>query len=290
MVYATVVIATHNRVDILRRTLEAMLRQDFSDYEIIVVDDGSKDNTKTVLKEFSEKNKKISTISYAKSGGPAKARNKGIDKAKGEIIAIMDDDCIPAKNWLGNLISPFKQNKKIGITSSYSEFGGTSTAYRKELLLKSEKFDENFPFSNREDTDTVFKIQDLGFDVKKVNADFEHVHKQPEGLGNKIKYGLKRIWIHQVDPLLYKKHPKRAKEFMDIKFGFLRNPMADFKTATGLWASDGKMNFSSPQGIVLLQNKTPVHTLTIILLGIGYVFLVKFARLWGSIKHGKLLI
>ncbi len=289
MVYASVVIATHNREDILRRTLEEMLKQDFSDYEVIVVDDGSRDNTKSVLQEFS-KNNKISTISYAKSGGPAKARNKGIDRANGEIIAIMDDDCIPAKNWLGNLISVFKQNPKIGITSSYSEFGGTSTAYRKELLLKSGKFDETFPFSNREDTDTVFKIQDLGFEVKKVKADFEHVHKQPQGFGNKIKYGLKRIWIHQVDPLLYKKHPQRTKEFMDIKFGFLRNPMADFKTATGLWASDGKINFSSPQGVVLLKNRTPVHTFIIILLGIGYVFLVKSARLWGSIKYGKLLI
>ena len=289
MVYATVVIATHNRENILRRTLERMLEQDFSDYEVIVVDDGSRDNTKSVLDEFS-KNNKISAISYAKSGGPAKARNRGIDKAHGEIIAIMDDDCIPAKNWLGNLIAPFPKNPKIGIASSYSEFGGTSTAYRKDLLLKSGKFDENFPFSNREDTDTVFKIQDLGFEVKKVKADFEHVHKQPQGLLNKIRYGLKRIWIHQVDPLLYKKHPQRTKEFMDIKFGFLRNPMADFKTATGLWASDGKMNFSSPQGIVLLQNKTPIHTSIIILLGIGYVFLVKSARLWGSIKYGKFLI
>jgi hypothetical protein len=97
--------------------------------------------------------------------------------------------------------------------------------------------------------------------------------------------------IHKFDPILFKKNPKRATEFFDVKYGFLRNPKKDFETATGLWwKKSDRFSLSSPQGVVLIENKSPVHKIAIIFLGIVYVFLVKGARLYGSIKCGKLMI
>ena len=86
--------------------------------------------------------------------------------------------------------------------------------------------------------------------------------------------------VHMNDVLLFKKHPKETAEMLDIKLGFIRNPVKDFQVATGLWA--GKKNFSasSPQGVYFVRNKTPLHTILIILLGIFYVFAVAHRQLF----------
>lgn len=293
MTKASIIVATKNREDILKRALAAMLKQNYRGYEIIVVSDGSTDNTAAMMEEICKRHKNVKFINNVQSKGPATARNAGIRMSRAEYVVIMDDDCIPEKNWLRNLLEPFKHDKKIGIVSSYGYHGGTSTAYRKNVLVKAGLFDEEFPENYREDTDTVFKILDLGYIVKLIdNAKFEHFHKQPNGLLGKIKYCWKRVWIHKNDVLLFKKHPKRTADFLDIRFGFLRNPWKDFEIATGLWEfkKRGKINLSSPQGVTLIENRGPLHFLLILLGGVTYVFLVKLARLYGSIKYGKFLI
>lgn len=288
---ASIIVATKNRKDILVNAVEAMLTQQPLE-EIIVINDGSTDGTEIALEKLAE-NKKVRTINLKESKGPATARNKGIKVASGEFIVIMDDDCIPKKNWLKNLLEPFKKNKNVGITSSYSYYGGTSTAYRTELMKKINGFDERFRTNYREDTDTVFKILDLGYSVETVdNALFDHIHKQPSGLLNKAKYGWKRIWIHANDALLYKNHPERTKELLDIRLGVIRNPWKDFEVATGLWQEKGKRTFAlgSPQGVTLIEGKSPLHMIAIIMMGVCYVILVKLARLYGSVKFGKILV
>ncbi len=288
---ASIIIATKNRSNILARSLNAMLSLDFDSFEIIVANDGSTDSTKSFLEDISSKTSKIKALNFSKSRGPAFARNRAIEQSKGRFIVIMDDDCIPQKKWLSQLLKPFEKNKNIGITSSFNYFGGTSTAYRGTLLQKIGLFDESFPFNYREDTDSVFKILDLGYKVEMVKAPFDHFHKQPENFLQKIKYGFKRLWMHHVDPLIFKKHPVRGKNFFDVKLGFIRNPVKDFEVATGLWwKRSPKLSLSSPQGVKLIENKSPLHFIIIILGGIFYAVAIKFVRLYGSIKYGKLLV
>jgi hypothetical protein len=91
--------------------------------------------------------------------------------------------------------------------------------------------------------------------------------------------------------LLYKKHPTKAcRDFLHIKYGFIIDPLEDFKVATGLWKTDGKLELSSPRGITFIKNDSPLHALLIIISGICYVLAVKTSRLIGSIKFKKLLI
>jgi hypothetical protein len=203
----------------------------------------------------------------------------------------MDHDCIPSKTWLRDLIRGFEDDK-VGVVSSFGSYGGTSTAFRKELLQKAGGYDERY-FYYREDTDLTFGIMDLGFEYKIVNADYVHDHKEvaPKGKKAMVKYVLKRLRYHENDALLFKKHPRLATPFLHVKFGFMVDPRQDFRVVVNKWeGSDQNLKLGSPRGIVILENKSALHALGIILLGIAYVFAIKFYRLIGSIRFGKLLI
>ncbi len=288
---ASIVVATYNNKKTIGKVLSAMLSQKFNGkYEIIVVNDGSTDGTKEFLDSF-KKGKSILKVIHQENTGVCKARNNGIKKAKYEIIVNMDHDCIPEKDWLQKLVDGF-DSEKVGVVSSYGYYGGTSTAFRKYLLDKVGYYDEEYKYY-REDTDLSFKVMDLGYEFKLVEAKYEHDHDEdtPENFFSFIKYALKRLKYHQNDVLLYKKHStKLCESFLHIKFGFLVDPLQDFKVATGLWEKNGSFKLSSPRGITFLENKSIFHTAIIILAGIAYVIAVKTSRLVGSIKFGKLLL
>ena len=88
----SVIVTTYNRASFLSETIDSILYQTYKNFELIVVDDGSTDNTEEAVKMYSD-----SRLQYIKTnnwGGPAKPRNVGINKAKGEYIAFCDDDDI----------------------------------------------------------------------------------------------------------------------------------------------------------------------------------------------------
>ncbi len=289
---ASIVIATFNNAKVLRRTLNGMLKLDYpARYEIIVIDDGSRDGTVEMMQTEFAKEKKITFKALGKNSGVCRARNTGIALAKYPIVVNMDHDCIPEKNWLRNLMKGF-ENEEVGVVSSFGGYGGTSTAFRKEVLDKIGGYDEKY-FYYREDTDLTFGIMDLGYKYKKVKADYLHDHKEvaPKGILQSIKYVIKRLLYHENDVLLFKKHPKLAGEFLQVKFGFMINPVSDFKVVANLWDGSSKeLKLGSPRGITFIENKTPLHTALIIFAGLVYVVAVKLFRLWGSIKFRKLLI
>jgi glycosyltransferase involved in cell wall biosynthesis len=86
----SVIIPTYNREKTLPRAINSVLNQTYKNWELIIVDDGSIDNTKKILKPYL-KNKKIKYY-YKKNEGVSSARNLGIKKARGEYIALLDSD------------------------------------------------------------------------------------------------------------------------------------------------------------------------------------------------------
>ncbi len=289
---ASIVIASYNNKVVLEKVLDAMLVLDYpNEFEVIVVDDGSKDGTIEMLhKKFGE-NKKIKIIGYGGNKGVCMARNEGIKLARFPIVVNMDHDCIPSKVWLSDLVKGF-EDSKVGVVSSFGSFGGTSTAFRKEILDKVGGYDKHY-FYYREDTDLTFKIMDLGWQYKIVKADYVHDHKEiaPKGKKQWMKYVLKRLHYHENDVLLYKKHPKLAGKFLNVKLGFIVSPKSDFNVVVNKWnGSSKKLKLCSPRGLILIENKSPLHAIAIIFCGIIYIFAIKFFRLIGSIKFRKLLI
>lgn len=106
----SVIICTHNRCESLKGTLESLLGQrgngDFQ-YEVIVVDNNSKDMTKEVVMSFKKRLEERLRYVFEGNLGLSYARNKGIEESGGEIIAFTDDDVAVAKNWLKTINDTF---------------------------------------------------------------------------------------------------------------------------------------------------------------------------------------
>ena len=96
----SVVIPTYNRSEWLKRVIENLLNQTCRDFEIVVVDDGSADDTEIMLKELIEKARCELAYIRQENKGAGSARNTGINHAKGEFLLFIDDDIIPATNLI----------------------------------------------------------------------------------------------------------------------------------------------------------------------------------------------
>lgn len=196
----SVIIPTYNRPKQLERCLRSLVRQNYprEKYEIIVVDDGSKDDNGETVSLFSGA-LQLKYL-YQKNMGPASAKNLGIEYAKGDIIAYMDDDCIVSEDWLACIKKTFDEYpatqviqgcielpsgmnlllvaqreilnfaNEIRILNSpidnkkYALYLGFNSAIRKSILIKYRLFfDEDL--TAREDEDLYRRIKDLSINV-----------------------------------------------------------------------------------------------------------------------------
>jgi len=104
---ASIIICTRNRHNLISNCLDSLLdlQSVRGKYEIIVVDNGSTDSTKATIHSFSSK-LNIEYV-YEPIPGLSRARNKGLENAKGDITIYLDDDTLVYKNWLAELLTPF---------------------------------------------------------------------------------------------------------------------------------------------------------------------------------------
>ena len=103
----SVIIPVYNVEKYLRTCIDSVLAQDFNDYEIILIDDGSPDNSGAICDEYAEKYNFISVI-HQENKGQGGARNTGIDAARGDYILFLDSDdfILPnAFSYLSNLMA-----------------------------------------------------------------------------------------------------------------------------------------------------------------------------------------
>lgn len=119
MCKVSVVIPYYNREHTIVRALESVVNQTYSDFEIILINDGSTDNGEKIVAEFIEKNKKFKFVHVKqKNSGPSRARNKGIRRAKGEYIAFLDSDDSWDSRKLELQIGFMEQNTECMITGT----------------------------------------------------------------------------------------------------------------------------------------------------------------------------
>ncbi len=88
----SITIATYNVQNFIRESMESILNQTFQDFEVICIDDGSKDNTVSILKEFASKDNRIQIVEKEVNEGLAVARNLSLELAKGEYVTFLDGD------------------------------------------------------------------------------------------------------------------------------------------------------------------------------------------------------
>jgi len=134
----SVIIPTYNSANYVKEAVDSVLGQTYKNIGVIVVDDGSTDNTKSILEKYI-KSGEIKYI-YQDNNGPASARNNGIKKSSGEFIAFLDADDVWLPNKLEKQIKLF-ENNDVGLVYSDMEFFGGKFKYRHHSeVLKREMF------------------------------------------------------------------------------------------------------------------------------------------------------
>ena len=136
----SVIIPTYNRAERLGKAIDSVLNQSHQDFELIIVDDGSDDNTAEVIESYS------SDIVYLrqKNSGPAAARNRGIEKARYDLLAFLDSDDWFAKNKLEIQMEAMNRNPSYLISHTQE------TWYRNGNIL-------NQKVKHRKNSGDIFK-------------------------------------------------------------------------------------------------------------------------------------
>lgn len=125
--HISVIIPVYNAEATLKKCVDSVLMQPFADFEVILVDDGSKDGSLQICEEYARRDSRV-TVIHKENGGVSSARNRGLEIAKGTWVTFVDSD-----DYLGNGFLP---NEELGadiVFGSYlnvidaREFGGFSS-------------------------------------------------------------------------------------------------------------------------------------------------------------------
>ena len=113
----SIIIPTYNRGNLLQGAISSILNQTYKNWELIIVDDRSTDNTKELVRNYMKKDKRIKYVVNEHKKGPGGARNQGIEIAKGEYIAFLDSDDEWFKHHLKDSVKVL-ENEPVDVCSS----------------------------------------------------------------------------------------------------------------------------------------------------------------------------
>ena len=233
----SVIVASYNAARTLKSCLESLARLNYPDYEVILVDDGSVDNTPKVVSEFPKTN----CLRHERNLGLSSARNTGIAAAKGEIIAFTDADCRADEDWLyylvgdllkgefaamggPNLLPPEDSPVATAVMASpggpahvmlddreAEHIPGCNMAFFKEALLEIGGFDPVFRTAG-DDVDVCWRLQQAGYKIGFSPAAFVwHYRRSNAGAYLKQQRG-----YGEAEALLARKHPECFNKFGGI--------------------------------------------------------------------------
>ena len=198
----TVVVPAYNAAGTIGETLAAILGQTLKPAEVIVVDDGSTDDTARVARDAGGTVRVITQP----NAGPAAARNRGIVAATSPVVAFTDSDCRPTETWLADLLTGFESDRVAGVgghvkgigtnlISRYVDFtrilepGLTddgivslvtaNACFRRSVLLEVGLFCERFRKPGGEEPELCERIRAAGYQFRAVDGGVVyHHHKQ----------------------------------------------------------------------------------------------------------------
>ena len=130
MPLVSIIIPAKNAESTIRKCLNSILHVDYPSYELIVIDDGSTDNTPKILSEY----KDIKTIT-TRGIGPSKARNIAAKEAKGEYLAFTDADCVVDATWLSELLLGFKIFPGAAACGGRQELPQNASDFEKSVFI-----------------------------------------------------------------------------------------------------------------------------------------------------------
>lgn len=230
----SVVIPTYKRTELLMRCLQALTDQSIekTSYEVIVVSDGPDMKTQNAVQAWKEASGlNVSFHHLGEKRGPAAARNRGWQHAKGWLIAFTDDDCIPDARWLESFAAAYKDEDQLVLSGKVivplpqvptdfelntshletAEFITANCACTRTALLKTGGFDERFAQAWREDSDFQFRVMGEAIPLRKVDTAIVVHPVRSARWGASIYEQRKGMY----NALLYKKFP----DLYEIRIG-----------------------------------------------------------------------
>jgi len=175
MIKVSVIIPTYNYGKYICDAVDSILKQTYNDYEIIVVDDGSTDNTGEILKKYDDK----LSYYYIENQGPAAARNLGIKKAKGKYISFLDSDDAFEPEKLEIQVDILEKQRNVGLI--YSDFlyvnNTLASVYYNFKCKKLYSHTEALQYlwhNNYINTSTVMTVKDYLFEAGLYNESYRY--------------------------------------------------------------------------------------------------------------------
>lgn len=127
----SIIIPVYNRGKMISEAIKSSLNQTYNNIEIIVVNDGSTDNTLEVVETLQETNTKIKIINQ-ENKGVSQARITGLNNASGEYVMFLDSDDLISKNYVSSLVQALEESKtKVALSRRYQEMGPLRILYNK---------------------------------------------------------------------------------------------------------------------------------------------------------------
>lgn len=117
----SIIVPVYNAAATLCKTVDSIQNQTFRDWELILIDDCSKDESKKICDEFALADKRIRVIAHKKNSGPSAVRNTGLKNASGEFIVFVDSDDLISKDYLQQLLSAQKKYQADIIWCNYAD-------------------------------------------------------------------------------------------------------------------------------------------------------------------------
>lgn len=116
----TILMPVYNGEKFLKEAIESILCQTYELFEFLIIDDGSKDNTAKIIKEYKKADKRIMVITHNGNKGLVYSLNEGLKEAKGSYIARMDADDISFPNRLSEQVSFMNRNKDVTVCGTWA--------------------------------------------------------------------------------------------------------------------------------------------------------------------------
>ena len=257
----SVVIPTRNRCDLLREALEALFKQtiDPATFEIIVVDNLSTDGTPAMVDELQAE--APCGLRYHVMGvnrGPAPARNKGVELARGRIIAFTDSDCRPEPTWLERGMAAFTDNVALvtgsvvfkpeqpqlffsRVTSEVREehpaYPTANAFYRRDVFLEMGGFDTSLCFRDLfgravecADSDLAWRIKKKGYRNVFVRDMVVHHEVEQQTPGQWLIEPLRLCAV----PALVRQHPELRQKLLFARLFYYPGNLYCYVGALGL--------------------------------------------------------
>ncbi len=117
----SVIIPTCNREAFLSEAIDSVIGQTYVNWELIIVDDRSTDNTAALVQRYMDADRRVSCVKNTRTRGPAGARNRGQDLARGEYIAFLDSDDVWKSHHLQDIMAEFSRNTDVDWIYANSE-------------------------------------------------------------------------------------------------------------------------------------------------------------------------